>query len=327
MGAMVEVSIVIVCMNNVSTLYPCIDSIYKYNKCAFEIVVVAYLFSQNKLEELRKRYPKVIWIESNEIRGFAENNNLGLKHVSGKYCLILNDDTEMRDAVVDNLIKTLESLPASVAVLSPAFYNEDGSPQSNGRRRYPFFSYFLNYYKLSFLYTFIKSKCENQDGIYKTYNLSGACFLIKYSVFKSLGFFDERFFFCPEDIALSTVLNRNGFDCYVNSKIKILHKGGRSSSSFMQTAVAPAKEKGERLFYCEKNILKNIFFVFQSLNVHFLYAAYWWVRYLFVKKTSYKIKYLCHIHIFETIASSQTPKMVFLKYYSKIKSDNLNLNK
>ena len=43
---MIKVSIVIVCMNNLKNLYPCLNSIIKHTSVSYEILVVAYLFSR-----------------------------------------------------------------------------------------------------------------------------------------------------------------------------------------------------------------------------------------------------------------------------------------
>ena len=42
---MAKVAIVIVCMNNLKNLIPCLDSIKKYTKIDYEVWVTAYLFS------------------------------------------------------------------------------------------------------------------------------------------------------------------------------------------------------------------------------------------------------------------------------------------
>lgn len=90
-----DVSIVIVCMNNLNNLYPCLESIRKYTSVSYEAFVVAYLFSKENLLKVKLDFPWVTFIESNEIRGFSENNNLALKQAKGKYCFVLNDDTYM----------------------------------------------------------------------------------------------------------------------------------------------------------------------------------------------------------------------------------------
>lgn len=65
----IEVSIVIVCMNNLKNLYPCLESIRKYTHVSYECLVTAYLFDKENLEKVRKDFPWVTFVESNEIRG------------------------------------------------------------------------------------------------------------------------------------------------------------------------------------------------------------------------------------------------------------------
>ncbi len=312
----IDVSIVIVCMNNLKNLYPCLDSILACNKEEYTIYVVAYLFSKSNFDKIRQDYPFVTIVESNEIRGFSENNNLALKLVHTPFCLVLNDDTYFSGDMISGLRNTFLQLPQNVAVVSPSFYNEDGSIQSNGRPPFPLIAYFLESCKISYVRNSYKRFIAGK-GIYETYNLSGACFLIKTQIFKSMGFFDERFFFCPEDIALSKKLNDNGFKCYVNADVKIIHKGGQSSNSFIKTAIYPAKIKGDRTFYCEDSVFKNLFFILNCLVIHFFCFLGWFFLYLIRKKEFYLIKYLCHYHTLLTVASKKMPKQIFIKYYIK----------
>ena len=93
---MTDVSIIIVCMNRPDNLYPCLESIRKTTvKVTYEVLVVAYMYDPAGLVKAREDFPWVDFIESNEIRGFSENNNLALKQAKGRYCFVLNDDTEL----------------------------------------------------------------------------------------------------------------------------------------------------------------------------------------------------------------------------------------
>ena len=53
---MVDVSIVIVCMNNLKNLYPCLNSIRKYTSVTYETLVVAYLFSKENFEKVQQDF-------------------------------------------------------------------------------------------------------------------------------------------------------------------------------------------------------------------------------------------------------------------------------
>ena len=111
------VSVVIVCMNNLKNLYPCLDSIIKYTHVSYEILVTAFMFSHENMEKVKRDYPNVTFIESNKLRGFSENNNLALRQAKGKYCFIVNDDTFMKSPVIDSLVDSFKKLPDDVAIV------------------------------------------------------------------------------------------------------------------------------------------------------------------------------------------------------------------
>ena len=114
---MPEVSIVIVCMNRPDILFPCLDSIWAHNTVSYECLVVAYFFSPENLALLKEKYPWVQVVESNELRGFAENNNLALKQARGRYCFVVNDDTLQPVPVIDRLVEDIEKLPENAAAV------------------------------------------------------------------------------------------------------------------------------------------------------------------------------------------------------------------
>ena len=73
------VSIVIVCMNRMDNLVPCLEGIRAHTGVSYETLVVAYRFSPENLEKAQTDFPWVRWVVSDEIRGFSENNNLALR--------------------------------------------------------------------------------------------------------------------------------------------------------------------------------------------------------------------------------------------------------
>lgn len=312
---MIDVSIVIVCMNNLKNLYPCLDSIKKYTTVSYETFVVAYLFSKENLNKLRKDYPWITIIESNEIRGFSENNNLALKRAKGTYCYILNDDTFMDTPVIDELVATMEHQKEDVAVVSPNIKFPDGRPQFCGRNKNNFWTSLK--YHLGF--GFKDSQYINRAGCFDTYNIVGAAFLIKTSIFRSINWFDEYYFFCPEDIALSTKLIEMGYRCIVNGDIIQFHIHG-GTWSVMQTATEPALVKGSIAFYAKKSIIKKIILTLAIALRSMLRASIWNVIYLFTSSDKAKVKRKVYKNAIIALFSSKTPKELFIKYYEQIKN-------
>lgn len=313
---MCDVSIVIVCMNNLKDLYPCLDSIVKYTSVSYEVIVTAYLFSRENLQKMQCDYPWVYVVDSNEIRGFSENNNLALQHAKGRYCFVLNDDTEMTMPVVDELVSTIEKLPEDVAIVSPVTIYPDGKVQFCGRNKITWIDY------LSTFFRFIKKEkggpYVNQTGIFKSYNIIGASFLIKTDIFREYGWFDERYFFCPEDIALSTLLNSNGYFCYVNSYVRIIHKEGLSGkkNSMIKVATKPAACKGSLIFYSEDSLLKGLLIRIVVFSFHCIkYMGYSLLRIIKHNSTESAILALGSLNCAQICFSNKTPKEVFKKYY------------
>lgn len=318
---MIDVSIVIVCMNNLKNLYPCLEGIRKYTTVSYETLVVAYLFSKENVEKAKRDFPWVTFIESNEIRGFSENNNLALRQAKGRYCYILNDDTLMDSPVIDELVKTMERQKDNVAVVSPNIKYPDGRPQFCGRNKTSFWTFLKSHLEFKFQDT----QYVDRKGCFQTFNIMGAAFLIKTDIFKSIGWFDEYYFFCPEDIAVSTELNEMGYKCIVNGDIVQYHIQG-GTWSIMQTATEPVHMKGSVAFYSENSLLKKIVLTMVLTIRSILRAFAWSVIFIFTQKDKSKIKILVYINIIHALFSTKTPKELFIKYYRNIKSIKQNNN-
>lgn len=309
----IRVSVVIVCMNNIKNLYPCLNSIKKYTTCTYETLVVAYLFSKENLKIVKLKFPWVKFIESNEIRGFSENNNLGLLQAKGKYSFVLNDDTFFKTSVIDELVDTFKSVDA--AIISPNILFPDGSYQCCGRPPMKWYHYVLRLFKL---WNENKpSRYINQKGIFQSYNILGAGFMIRTTVFKELGWFDERYFFCPEDIALSTIANKGGHNVFVNSDIKLFHIGGGSRWSNISMATKPASLRGALIFHSDNSTFKWIIISFAQFISNFLNYLFCLLKGCKGDKQA-KVKAKVYKNMFLSVFSPKSAKEIFLRYYIRL---------
>lgn len=323
---MPEVSIIIVCMNRPDNLYPCLDSIAAEISAApgsvgeefCEVLVVAYMFSPENLERARRDYPWVKFIVSDELRGFAENNNLALRQAGGRYCFILNDDTEYSGPVIGHLVEDLERLPSDAAIVSPRILNADGSLQLCGRPPYPSRYYALQQWHLHREPTDDTAGRTPEFGsVYRTSNITGACFLIRTEVFRSLGWFDETYYFTPEDIALSTLARERGYGVYVDAGVCITHKW-RTTASRISPAVRPAAVKGSLIFFGRGSALKRFLLslsVWAAESVKRIKAA---VRYRRNPTEENRIKLQTFRNITRSIFGKETPKSIFIRYYRSL---------
>jgi len=313
----IDVSIVIVCMNRPDNLYPCLQSIRDHTSVSFETLVVAYLFSPENLARAREDFPWVTFIESDEIRGFAENNNLALKRVRGKYCFVLNDDTEFSVPVIDRLVGDLGKLPEKAAIVSPKLLNEDGSLQLCGRPEYPPFKYLLQQWHLySEPIDNVSGREPEFDEVFKTCNIAGSAFLIKTEVFRELGWFDETYFFTPEDIALSYLAGKKGYGVYVDAAVPLVHKWKRTASR-IAPAVRPTAVKGSLIFFSRGSRLRYFFLasgVWLAETAKYLKAS---LKQALKPSELNLLHKTTFDHIRKSVFAEATPKEIFLKYYKR----------
>ena len=308
---MPEVSVVIVCMNRPDILYPCLESLRSCNSVSMEVLVVAYRFSAENLAGLRERFPWVKVVESEGVRGFSENNNLALRIARGKYCFVVNDDTLMSMPVVDRLVADMERLGPRVAAVSPRIVFPDGRLQTCGRAPWTPWRYVRHYLHLidetkpsKWNPAFVISS-EVEKSLFRTYTLNGAGFLARTDVFRDAGWFDERFFFTPEDIALGHRFNEMGYEVWADADIDITHiAGGTVSAS--EAAIKPARVRGSMIFYGEPFLLKLFIWCFEALRV---------LKYTLLPASprNSTMKATAR-NVMKAVFSKLTPKEIFLKF-------------
>ena len=108
MAKLDNLSVLIVTWNGDSLLKSCLDSVFSVYGEGIEIVVV----DNANLESTRKivlGFKSVKYVASVTNLGFAGGNNLGLPACSGKYILLLNNDTIIRGDSFTPLVEYMES--------------------------------------------------------------------------------------------------------------------------------------------------------------------------------------------------------------------------
>lgn len=313
----VTVSVVIVCMDRLDNLYPCIEGIRAHCSVPFEVLVVAYRFSPQSWEKVCEDYPWVTFVRSDSVRGFAENNNLALREARGEYCFVLNDDTLIENDVIGRLVRDFDLLPSDVAILTPRLLNADHTLQLCGRPEYPPFCYALQQWHL---WSEPKDDTVGKEPvvreIFQTSNICGAGFLIKTDIFRSLGWFDEQYFFTPEDIALSQLTRSRGYGVYVDRGATLVHLA-RTTASRISTAVRPSAVRGSLIFFSRGSALRYGVLgvlVWLAEVAKYLKAS---IKQIFMPSPLAALSKEVYLHNSRSIFTRETPKQIFIKYFDQ----------
>jgi GT2 family glycosyltransferase len=94
---------------------------------AHEVLVLDNASTDGSAEAVRERHPDARLFALDRRTGKADNDSLLLREARGRYCLLLNEDSELREGAVTALIEALERDPGA-AVAGAQLLTSEGEP-------------------------------------------------------------------------------------------------------------------------------------------------------------------------------------------------------
>ena len=206
----------------------CINSVEKSSFKNFKIILIDNE-SQNDFSDEINKNEKIYIIKNKNNEGFARANNQGIKYSLKNgfdYVLLLNNDTVIKNNLLDSLIKQSNTL--NQKIIQPLILNYDGTKIWNAGGT-------INY----FLGTF---QTHNKGEIFKNFKsnrvftdwFTGCCVLIKSEIFNDIGYFDDRYFAYYEDVDFSIRLKAKGYNIAMMNDSYLQHFESASSKSINQ---------------------------------------------------------------------------------------------
>lgn len=225
---MLHTAIVILNWNGRHYLEKFLPTLIKYSSLEGVSVVVADNGSNDgSVEWLKENYPsevKLILFDKNY--GYTGGYNLALRQIEAKYYLLLNSDIEVTEGWLAPLIEGMEQNP-NIGISMPKIKAFDKSDSFEYAGACGGFIDFLGY---PFCRGRILSNLEEDNGQYNTpleiFWASGAAFMVRSSLFHSLGGFDDKFFAHMEEIDLCWRAKQKGWQVWVFPASVIYHVGG-----------------------------------------------------------------------------------------------------
>ena len=203
-----------------------------------DVLVVDNGSLDDSIHFISLKFPAVQLIQLKENVGFAQGYNDGLERIKGKYehYLILNSDVEVSPGYLSPLLSRIAT--PTVAAVQPKILSHvnktrfEHAGASGG---------FLDKRGFPFCRGRIFDECETDHGQYNeampVFWASGACLLIKSSLFHEVNGFDGRFFAHMEEIDLCWRLQHQGHQIWVEPSSTVYHLGGGTLSYESNTKV------------------------------------------------------------------------------------------
>ena len=233
-----KLSVVVICWNDWKVLQDCLRSVFDgTHKIDFEVIVTDNGSSDDSVDLVRRNFPAVRVVENRANLGFAGGNNAGIREARGEYILILNPDTLCHDGSFDRWIEFADRHPETGA-FGCRVLNPDGTYQESAR---PFpslrgsFIAAVGMRPLAYVVPALRSdRYEGWKGDTEREIdwQSGCCVLFRGELLKSLGGFDDQFFYHFEEVDLCRRVWKAGYPIRFTPDPTITHLGGQWRNRF-----------------------------------------------------------------------------------------------
>jgi len=243
---MTDLSLIIVNYNVKEFVQNLLYSIEKARQnLSLEIFVVDNASDDGSVDVIREKFPYVNLIANKTNIGFGAANNLAMSKASGKYILLINPDTIVKEDTFTKMIGFFET-HKDAGIAGCKVLNPDGSLQLACRRSFP--GPWTSFTKVTGLSSiFPKSRLFarynltylDENKSYEVDAVSGSFMMMSKDVYKKVGGFDEQFFMYGEDIDLCYRTQKEGYKVYYFHETEIIHYKGESTkrSSIDETKV------------------------------------------------------------------------------------------
>lgn len=241
-----DVSVVIVTRSNRRYLEPCLASLIGPSfRHSYDVVVVDNGSTDGTQAWLGATYPAVTLIDNGENVGLSRACNQGIAASSGRYVLLLNDDTLVTPEALDTLVDFLDRTPDAGAA-GGRLMNEDGSVQAC-------FNDFSTLREEALIATRLGERLwpgypSTMDAttVQRVGWICSACLMLRRAALDRIGLLDEEYFIYGDEVDLQYRLQQAGWGVYFVPGADILHYGGRSLDRWRRRRMV---YRGKMLFY------------------------------------------------------------------------------
>lgn len=215
------VSVIIVNWNGGKVFKECLQSLSWIDYPNWELIVVDNS-SEDGSEKFSSSFAQTCnfkLIVNRANLGFAEANNQGYEKTSGKYVLLLNNDTKVRPDFLTKLVLKMES-DSVLGVIQPKILIMDKPQYLDNAGSFLTRIGFLHHWG------FMKKDTLEFDQEREVFSAKGACMLIRKKVIDQVGFFDKDYFAYFEESDFCWRVWLAGYKVLFYPQAVIYHKVG-----------------------------------------------------------------------------------------------------
>ena len=191
-----------------------------------EVVVADNASTDGSMDVMKNEFPQVKTLLFEKNHGFTGGYNKAFEQIDSEYFVLINSDIEVTDNWLKPLVEWMDSHPECGAC----------APKLHSWQERDMFEYagaaggYLDRFGYPFCRGRILKRLEKDNGQYDSPAdvlwATGACLMVRSSVYRKLGGLDERFFAHMEEIDLCWRMQLEGFKVTVVPESVVYHVGG-----------------------------------------------------------------------------------------------------
>ena len=230
---MIDFTLAIVNCNTKELLRKCLTSIREHaGHFQVQVVVLDNASEDGSADMVESCFPEVILVRNDENVGFAKGHDLMLPYSQGRFHVLVNSDIEIKPGCLEH-IYNLMIQDRFIGVLGPQIVGPDGKIQPSCRRLPSLKLLFWDALGLGKLLGgwFNPYHMASFDHLSsrKVQQVMGSFFVIRASIFPTVGFLDTRFFMYFEEVDYCKRVQEKGYSVFFDADAQVYHEGGASS--------------------------------------------------------------------------------------------------
>ena len=256
-----EISVIIPNYNGIAYLEGVLGSLERQTLKDFEVILVDNGSTDGSGSFTAVRYPWVKLIELSENFGFCKAVNEGIRASKAPYVLLLNNDTEVDPAFLEEMKAALERHPKafSCSARMVQFQNRELLDDAG------------NFY-CALGWSYARGKGKNIHTYEKEEKIFASCggaAIYRRKVFETIGLFDEEHFAYLEDTDVGYRARIFGYENWYAPRAVVYHVGsGTSGSRYNQFKIRYSSRNNIYMIYKNMPLLQIL------INLPFLAAGF-----------------------------------------------------
>jgi len=215
-------TIVIVTFNSSKVIF---NTLAKLDFNRFKVIVVDNQSSDNCCQIVKDNFPMVKLIILPKNIGYGRANNIALRVIDTEFAIILNPDALIDNMAIDLMIEIVDK-NSEIAIAGPILLNANDCQDQKSSQ--------FNLAKHDATIILKQNLIAETELFYLVKYLIGAVMLLRMSIFKQIGFFDEKIFLYYEDDEITWRTISCGYKVAIIKDAFAFHLGGGSSGSSLR---------------------------------------------------------------------------------------------